>query len=146
MHPYPHIYRVAATGTASGTVSVTSESLPPLETTPPPQFDGPEGFWSPETLLCASIADCVILTFRSVSRMAKLEWHAIECSVEGTLERRDNALQFTAFKTIATLRVPASTDAAKARALLERAEHVCLISNSLKGERTLEANVIVGAG
>lgn len=32
-----------------------------------------------------------------------------------------------------------------ARSLLERAEHTCLISNSLKGERTLTAEVVVAS-
>jgi organic hydroperoxide reductase OsmC/OhrA len=44
----------------------------------------------------------------------------------------------------ATLRAPAGTDEAKARQLLERAEHVCLISNSLVGQRSLESTVVVG--
>jgi organic hydroperoxide reductase OsmC/OhrA len=34
-------------------------------------------------------------------------------------------------------------DISKARTLLERAEHGCLIANSLRGERTLHAEVEV---
>jgi organic hydroperoxide reductase OsmC/OhrA len=44
----------------------------------------------------------------------------------------------------ATLHAPAGTDEAKAKQLLERAEHVCLISNSLVAERSIESTVIVG--
>jgi organic hydroperoxide reductase OsmC/OhrA len=51
--------------------------------------------------------------------------------------------QFTRYACLAKLTVPAGTDPAKARSLLERAEHVCLISNSLRGPRTLEAEVLV---
>jgi organic hydroperoxide reductase OsmC/OhrA len=93
--------------------------------------------------LCASVADCFILTFRAVSRAARLEWQRIECRVEGTLDRIERASQFTHFTTFATLAVPAATDLAKAREMLERAEHGCLIANSLRGLRTLEAQVIV---
>jgi organic hydroperoxide reductase OsmC/OhrA len=39
--------------------------------------------------------------------------------------------------------VPPDADVAKARKLLEQAEHGCLISNSLRGARTLEAQVQV---
>jgi hypothetical protein len=42
MHPYPHIYIATAAGKARGTVELTAEGLPPVVTTPPPQFDGPE--------------------------------------------------------------------------------------------------------
>lgn len=142
MHPYPHVYRVSAAGTQTDFVTVASPRLPNIETAPPPEFDGPGGVWSPETLLCAAVADCFILTFRAVSRAARLEWLKLECRVEGTLERVEGTSQFTRHATFATLTMPAGSDAAKARALLERAERTCLISNSLRGARTLEAEVI----
>ena len=141
MHPYPHLYQVTAAGAADGTVSVDAAGLPTLDTAPPPEFGGPGGQWSPETLLCAAVADCFILTFRAVSRAAGLPWSTLECRVGGTLERVDGASQFTHFATQAALVVPAGTDLSKARSLLERAEHGCLIANSLKGARTLDAQV-----
>jgi organic hydroperoxide reductase OsmC/OhrA len=142
MHPYPHLYRVAATGETTGKVRVASPQLPDIETAPPPEFDGPGGHWSPETLLCAAVADCFILTFRAVSRGAKFDWLTLQCRVEGTLERSDGQSQFTRFATHATLSVPAGSDAVKARALLERAEHGCLIANSLRATRTLEVDLL----
>ncbi len=143
MHPYPHLYTVSAAGSSTGNVSVTAAQLPTLETAPPPEFDGPGGVWSPETLLCASLADCFLLTFRAVARLAKLEWRRVECRVEGVLDRVERVSQFTRFRTFATLTVPPGTDVAKARELLERAEHTCLISNSVRGTRALEAQVVV---
>jgi organic hydroperoxide reductase OsmC/OhrA len=145
MHPYPHLYTVSATGAASGAVTVASPALPDIETAPPPEFDGPGGVWSPETLLCAAVADCYILTFRAVARAGRFEWLALECRVEGTLERVDNQAQFTRFATFAKLTVPAGADVARARALLERAESACLISNSLRGTRTLGVEVLEAA-
>ena len=142
MYPYPHLYRASATGNPAGAVTVTSPQLPDIETAPPPEFDGPGGVWSPESLLCAAVADCFILTFRGVSRAARFEWLALECRVQGTLERVDGKSQFTKFATYAALTVAPGSDDAKARSLLERAEHGCLIANSLIGARTLEAEVI----
>lgn len=142
MHPYPHVYRVSAAGAPAGAVTVSSPQLPDIETAPPPEFDGPGGVWSPESLLCAAVADCFILTFRGVSRATRLEWLKLECRVEGTLERVEGGSQFTRYTTVATLTVPAGTDVEKARALLERAERSCLVSNSLRGARTLEAEVV----
>lgn len=142
MHPYPHVYHVSAAGTAGGTVTVSSHELPDLETAPPPEFDGPGGFWSPENLLCAALVDCFILTFRSVSRAARLGWLRLECRVEGTLERAEGEPRFTRYVMFATLTVSTGEDVARAHALLERAEHSCLISNSLSGPRTLEAKVL----
>jgi len=146
MHPYPHSYTVSATGRSVGAVSVSGEGLPSLETAPPPQFDGPGGTWSPETLLCAALADCFILTFRAVSRASNFEWTQLECRVEGILERVERVAQFTRFTTFARLIVPPTADLTKARGLLERAEHGCLISNSVRGERKLEIEVVASQG
>jgi organic hydroperoxide reductase OsmC/OhrA len=143
MHPYPHVYVTHAAGQKTGEVTVTSARLPNLSTAPPAEFDGPGDAWSPETLLCAAVADCFVLTFRGVSRAGKLEWRSLECRVEGSLERTDGITRFTVFKTFAKLTVPQSTDVADARRLLERAEHVCLVANSLNGSRMLDTEVLV---
>ena len=73
MHPFPHTYVASAAAKNVGLVTVASPQLPDLETAAPPEFDGPGGVWSPESLLCASLADCFILTFRSISRAARFE-------------------------------------------------------------------------
>jgi len=142
MHPYPHLYTVESSAAASGDVTLSATGLPALASAPPPEFDGPGGRWSPEHLLVAAVADCVILSFRGVARANKFEWHSLECSVEGTLDKVEGKTKFTHMVARATLRVPAGTDAAKAKQLLERAEHVCLISNSLVAERRIESTIV----
>ena len=145
MHPLPHTYVASAAGSASGNVAVASPGLPGLVTAPPAEFGGPGDLWSPETLFCAAIADCYILTFRGLARAAGFEWHALRCRVEGVLDRADGALRFTAYTTYATLEVAPGRDAAKARELLEKAEHRCLVANSLQGTRALVADVVESA-
>ena len=142
MHPYPHTYTVSAAGTAQGSISVDSKGLPTLPTAAPVQFDGPGDQWSPENLLCAALADCFILTFRAVARASKLDWRDLQCSVEGTLEKAEGGAQFTRFLTRATLRVDTGVDVERCRTLLEKAERSCLISNSLRGVRHLEMEVV----
>ena len=142
MKAYPHTYSVSAQGSAIGAVPVVSQGLPAIETAPPPEFDGPGGVWSPETLLVAAIANCFILTFRGVSRAAHFTWEKLEAQVDGTLERISGVTQFTRYTTRATLTVKAGTDHAKARELLERAEKICLVANSLRGERILEVQLL----
>jgi organic hydroperoxide reductase OsmC/OhrA len=143
MHPYPHLYTVQASANPEGDVPVTSAGLPALTTAPPAEFDGPGDRWSPETLLVAAVADCFLLSFRGVARANKFAWHSLECAVEGTLNRVEGKTHFTQMLVRATLHVPAGTDQAKAVQLMERAEHVCLISNSLVAERRIEATVVV---
>ena len=142
MHPYPHHYKVRVGATREGEVRLGSEGLPDLQSLPPPEFDGPGGFWSPETLLVAAVADCFMLSFRSIARASKLDWNELTAEVHGLLERKDGIARFTRFETHAELVVPAGTDPARARLLMEKAEKICLISNSLSAERHLACEVI----
>ena len=119
------------------------DGLPSLVTAAPVEFGGPGGRWSPETLCVGAVADCYILTFRSVARGMKLPWQSLRCEVEGTLERPDRTPQFTHFTLHATLLVPAELDEAQARRALERAEQSCLITQSLKGSSHLIATIQV---
>jgi organic hydroperoxide reductase OsmC/OhrA len=144
MHPYPHNYTVQAAATPEGDVAVSSPGLPGLATAPPAEFDGPGDRWSPETLLCAAVADCFVLSFRAVARAGKLQWTSLRCEVRGKLERVDSTTRFTEIVVAAALTVPEGTDRDKAAKAMERAEHVCLISNSLVAARRLEATVSVG--
>lgn len=144
MHPLPHLYVVSAAATVAGPVSLESSGLPTLASEPPVEFGGPGGRWSPETLLTAALVDCFVLSFRAVASASRFEWSALECRAEGTLDRIERVTQFTAFKILARLRVPAGADQDRARKLLEKAEQVCLISSSLKASKHLEIEIVSG--
>jgi len=143
MHPFPHTYVAAAAANNVGLVTVTSPRLPDLATAAPPEFDGPGDVWSPENLLCAALADCFILTFRSVSRASSFEWAHVQCRVEGVLDRVERVSQFVRYTTFAKLTVRGGSDLEKARDLLARAERGCLITNSLRGSHVLDIEIVV---
>ena len=142
MKPYPHRYLAAASGRPEGTVTLAAPSLASLPTAAPPEFDGPGGLWGPEALLTASIADCIVLTFRAVASASHFKWTALECRTEGELNRIDGITQFTRFATVARLTIPAGANAERARRLLEKAERDCPVANSLRGLRTLHIELI----
>lgn len=142
-HYYPQVYLASAAADTSGSVTVTSPRLPALDTTVPPEYGGPGNAWSPETLLCAAVADCFVLTFRSLSGAAHLDWLHLDCRVEGSLDRMEGIARFAHYSLFADLTLAKSGDAAEASALLERADHNCRISNSLFGERSLETRIVI---
>ena len=144
MQQLPHRYTVAASGGASGSLNVSAHGVPELECTAPAEFGGPGDRWSPEGLLCAAVASCFILSFRAVARASKLEWRNLECSVEGLLERIDGVLQFTRVTINATLTVDPGVDANLCRRVLLKAEQGCLIANSLRSQRELQALIRIG--
>ena len=146
MKPYPHHYTVSALAGPEGEVLLSGDGLEAIRSAPPVEFDGPGDRWSPETLLVGAMADCLVLTFRAVARAGKLPWTSLECEVEALLERVDGTTRFTRFDVVAQLTVPAGTDEDAALRALQKAEHGCLISNSLSGRRMLTASVDVLGG
>jgi organic hydroperoxide reductase OsmC/OhrA len=142
MQAYPHYYKVHAAAETEGSVVVESEGLPRLFTAAPPQFGGPGGQWSPETLFVAAAADCFILTFRAVAAASKFPWRHLECSAEGVLDRVDHVVRFSALHLHARLALPAGGDVERAQRLLEKSKKACLVTNSLKFEPSLTTEVL----
>jgi len=145
MQPLPHHYTVSASAEVEGAVALASAGLTDISSAGPIEFGGPGDLWSPETLLTAALVDCFVLSFRAVARASHFEWLRLDCDAVGTLDRVDKATQFTVFTVKAVLTVPAGSDVDRARKLLEKSEHVCLISNSLKAEKHLEVEIRVAA-
>lgn len=145
MHPFPHRYTIRIRATPDAPLTLSGEGLPELPSLPPPEFGGPGGYWSPETMLMAAVGDCVLLTFRAIAKASKFEWREATADVEGLLERLEGNSRFTRIVMRVRLVVPPGGDAARARLLMEKSERGCLISNSLTAERHLECEVIEGA-
>lgn len=141
MHPLPHRYRVSARAAGAEPVTLESAGLASIASDGPKEFDGPGDLWSPETLLCGAVADCYLLSFRAVAGAARLSWTRIAVEVEGTLDRIDRSMQFTAFVLNVHLVVPPGADPERAHKLLEKAEQICLVSASLKAVVTLQIEV-----
>ena len=145
MQELPHLYKVTASAQSEGDIALTGEVLPTIITAPPAEYGGPGDLWSPETLFVSSISGCFILTFRAIARASKLSWISLECDAYGTLEQVDRTTKFTAIDIKAIVRIPAGTDADKARRLMEKSESNCLITQSMTATVHLDAEVIIEA-
>ena len=145
MQPLPHIYSVAASGSAEGSVPLSAAGMPPLISAPPREFGGPGDQWSPESLLAAAVASCFILTFRAMARASRLPWTNLDCSVEATLERAEGVTHFTRIVTRATLTVPDGTSTVLCERVLNKAEEGCLVANSLRSKRELQMEIVKAA-
>ncbi len=141
MQKFPHHYVAQAIGQPSGTITTDSGDLEKLHIAAPKEFDGPGDKWSPEELLIASVADCLILTFRAIASASKLEWTTLTCEAKGTLDRIDKITSFTEIYLQASLQIITQSDEEKALRMLEKAEQNCLISNSLTANIHLDANI-----
>jgi len=111
---------------------------PDVQVATPPEFKGHEDIWSPEDLFVASANVCLMTTFLAVAERAGLAFSAYESTAEGRLELVEGKFQFTAITIRPSITLKSADDAAKAKELIEKAEHNCLISNSMKATVTLE--------
>jgi len=141
MATFPHVYAVRSSGGPEGPLPVESDGLPTLETNAPPEFGGPKGYWSPETLLTGAVANCLILTFRALAAPRKFPWSKLEVSCNGEVNKTREGLKFTAFRIDAVLTIAADADEAQARALLDNAKKYCLVTASLNAETELRAEI-----
>jgi len=82
-------------GQPTGILATHSGRLTTLDIAAPKEFNGPGDKWSPEELLVASVANCLILTFRAVANASNLEWSELSCEAKGTLEMIERKIQFT---------------------------------------------------
>ena len=142
MHAFPHRYRVRIGIRPEGEVSLDSDGLPQLRSLPPPEWGGPGGYWSPETLLLAALGDCTMLTFRAIAKASRFAWHELSAEVDGKLDRIDGNSRFTEIAIRVRLVVPPGSDPTRARHLLDKAEKGCPVSNSLTATKHVEAEIV----
>jgi organic hydroperoxide reductase OsmC/OhrA len=143
MHQFPHIYSVSANASAESLVTLSANGVESISSAPPLEFDGPGDQWSPESLLVAAVADCFILSFRAIARASRLDWSDLSCDVDGALDKSDGGPRFTAFTVRVRVTIDDVANTDKAEKLLQKAEHACLITNSLIADSHLETEVNV---
>ena len=143
MHAFPHTYSVSARASSDGDVVLEATGLPIINSQPPAEFGGPGDRWSPESLLVAAVADCFVLSFRAIATASKLEFSSLNVAAEGTLDSIDRQMKFTSMQIQASVQISDASNQEKVERLLHKAEQMCLITNSLNCDVSLNADVSV---
>jgi len=139
--PKSYTYHTEVKWTEQRKGVISCASKPDIQVATPPEFKGHEGIWSPEDLFVASANVCLMTTFLAVAERAGLAFTSYESVAEGRLELVDGKFQFTEIALKPTITLPANTDVAKAKELIEKAEANCLISNSMKASISLKPTI-----
>lgn len=143
MQAMPHHYQVSSCSCSEGNLSCSSKGLADLNLDAPAEFGGPGDLWSPETLMMSSVSSCFILSFKAIARFSKLSWKSIECESVGRLDRVERVTRFIEITNKVKLVIDSSTSQEKALKLLEKAEALCLVTNSLNSKLKLECEIII---
>ncbi len=134
-----HEYRVEAIGAGGRNGVVHAEGiLPAISFSPPPEFQGELGRWTPEHFLVAAVASCFISTFEGMAQTSRLEFNSLRLAAEGVLTKLDDSgWRFTEIRLRPTVTLRKDEDHHRAIRLLEKAEKSCLIARSLECKVTL---------
>ncbi len=112
--------------------TISGARKPRLEVSSPPEFKGEPGFWSPEDLFLATVNVCLMQTFMEYALRTNLGVSAYASDAEGVLERAEGRYRFTEFRLRPQVVVKSSEDIPRAQRILDSAQGVCLISNSIR--------------
>ena len=128
-----HAYRVEAIGAGGRNGVVHAEGiLQAISFSPPPEFQGEVGRWTPEHFLIAAVASCFISTFEGMAQTSRLEFDSLRLAAEGVLTKLDSGWRFTEIRLRPAVTVRREEDHDRAARLLEKAEKSCLIARSLQ--------------
>lgn len=119
-----------------------SPNLPALAVATPPEFQGHEGFWTPEHLYVASVNSCFMTTFLAIAQNSQLEVASFCASAKGKLEKVEGAgFQITEIVIRPRVVIRSSQDLDRAARILAKAEKNCLVSNSIKSSVKVEPEI-----
>ena len=112
---------------------VSARGNPDLIVATPPEIGGPEGMWSPEELLVASVESCLLSTFLYFADRFNIAFESYSSTSTGTMEKTAQGLRFTGIDVSIAL-IISDGDVAKnasALGLKEKLEKYCPVSTSL---------------
>lgn len=138
-----YLYRTAVEWAGEKRGVASSEGKPELEIATPPEFKGHPGIWSPEDLFVSAVNVCVMTTFLSMVDREGLALGHYRSEAEGKLELTETGFMFTQILVRPEIGVSCEEDSVKASALIGKAEHACLVSNSIRSKVILEPSIVI---
>jgi peroxiredoxin-like protein len=123
---------------------VKVEGRPDVEISTPPEFNGPEGYWSPEDMFLASINSCIMTTFLYFVDRLGFSFNGYTSSIQGDIDFVGGMFTFTKIVVRPRITVPGEMEKEKAQNALQKAEKYCLISACIKLPITIDAEIVIG--
>lgn len=128
----PYLYQAGVKWTDRRVGQVTAEGLPKLKVSTPPEFSGEPGLRTPEHLLVAATASCLMGTFLAIAEASKLASASYRCKAVARLEKVPGEGYLFTEVTLAPEIGVAREGIEKAQKVLAKAEQHCFISKSLR--------------
>lgn len=124
--------------------SVRARGNPELTVAAPPEFGGPEGVWSPEQLLAASIGSCLLSTFLAFAERFRFALDSYVSTSAIRTEKTSEGLRLTAIEVSIAVTVTddATVERISSLRLRKKLEKHCPVSAALNCPVQLVLHVI----
>jgi peroxiredoxin-like protein len=133
-----YVYKLELNWTERRNGTLRAEDMPELSVSAPPEFAGDAGKWTPEHLLVAASASCLMATFLAIAELSKLTVRSFHMKAFARLEKVANeGYRFTEVTLAPEISV-APDDMEKAQKVLAKAEKNCFVNKSLKATVQIE--------
>lgn len=141
VRPKKYFYRSTVQWQGERKAILSSAGKLSFAVTPPPEFRGPDGFWTPEDLLVAAVNSCFLMTFLAYAARDQIALAGYQSEAEGVLELVDRKMVVTRIKLTVHVSLKSSSDVPKAQVILQLSKENCIISNSVKSAVELETKI-----
>jgi peroxiredoxin-like protein len=137
-----HEYRVKAFGAGGRNGVIYAEGiLPSISFSPPPEFLGEPGRWTPEHFFVAAVASFFVSTFSGIAEKSHFEFASFDLEAEGLLSNEEGMWRFTEIRLRPIVAILKEEDRDRAIRLLEKAEKSCLVARSLQCKVALSPGI-----
>lgn len=120
---------------------LTSNGKQSVAVSSPPEFQGMSGLWTPEDMFVASAETCTMLTFLAFAKRKNLSILSYSSKAEGILEFVDGGYRFSRITVRPKIQVSDTEAVGVAKKILQEAHRHCFISNSIRTEVEIQADV-----
>jgi len=109
-----------------------ADGKPELPVATPPEFGGPKDIWTPEDLLTAAAASCIMTSLLFFAEKSGVKLRSYNSRATGTMEKTAQGLVITGITVDVSIHLEDPGQEPAVRKAMERAEQTCPISHSLK--------------
>ena len=104
---------------------------PTVEVATPPEFGGPENYWSPEELISSAVASCVMTSALFFFERGKIALRSYKSKATTTMGKGPAGLALTGMKITIDLKLEDPAQEEAARTAVQQAKKSCPLSNAL---------------
>ena len=124
-------------GQRSTLATASAEGKPSIVTSVAPDYGGEAAHWNPDDLFGAALSACMMYTFLSIARKARLDVRRYEDDFTVFPETEGHRTRIARVVLSPTITLAAGSDPGRAAAMLQKSHSYCVISNSTTAQTTL---------